>query len=159
MIHTRSALPLLALASALTAGACSRTADPVASGPIGPLTTVAGDTASVSLAERVLPLAPIQGPALVVAGGPGTVNVVWQVRSGPCMLARAEARRAPGEIVVWITRGGDPVALCVAGEVVYRYEAHLRDVPAGRYRVRVVEQLGDERPREVGAGEATVTAR
>ena len=157
MITIRSACTLLALSAALTA--CSRNGEPAADAPIGPLTTVAGDTASVALSERVLPLRADGVPKLTFAGGVRSATVVWEVRSGPCMLAAAEARVVAGEIVLWISRRGDPAALCLAGEVVYRYEAHVRDVPAGRYRVLVVEQLGDGRPRAAGAGEVVVTAQ
>jgi hypothetical protein len=157
----RLPIPRAALAAlvALAAGACSRSTPPEPGDrSVGPLTSFAGDSASVRLDSRVRqPRAVERLPALTFAGGVGTVTAVWELRSGPCMIATAEARRSEGEIVVWIKRGGDPVALCVAGEVVYRYEAHVTAVPAGRYRVRLIEQPVEERAREVGAGEVVVT--
>jgi hypothetical protein len=141
----------------LSAPACSRSAEPADGGPIGPLTSIAGDTASVALDTRVLPLRAERLPSLTFAGGRGSATVVWEVRSGPCMIATAQARRSEGELVLWIERGGDPAALCAAGEVVYRYEAHVSGMPAGRYRVRVVEQPVEQRAHEVGAGEVVVT--
>jgi len=147
---------LATLALALCAAACSPSAEPVDGGPIGPLAAIAGDTASVTLGERVRPLRSEPLPTLTFAGGAGSVTVVWELRSGPCMLATAQARRSDGEIVVWIERRGDPAALCLAGEVVYRYDARVSDVPAGRYRVRVVEQPGAEPARVVGSGEVVV---
>ena len=147
---------LSALALMLLAGACSKDAAPADGGPIGPLTSIVGDTATVTLAERVLPLRAERLPVLQFAGGPGAVTVVWEVRSGPCMKTTAQARRSDGEIVIWLERGGDPAALCVAGEVVYRYEAHVSQVPAGRYRVRLVEQPVEQPPRAVGSGEVVV---
>jgi hypothetical protein len=149
---------LLALAVALSAGACS---DSASSGPdaqaVGPLTSIAGDSAAVSLTSTVRqPRSGERLPTLSFTGGVRGVTAVWELRSGPCMIASAEARRSDEEIVIWIQRGGDPVALCVAGEVVYRYEAHVTGVPAGRYRVRIIEQPVEQRAREVGAGEVTV---
>ena len=157
-LSRRVALAAL-VAAALSAGACSSSTppEPADRSVIGPLTSFAGDSAAVTLRSNVRQTrAGERLPTLTFAGGMGGVTVVWELRSGPCMLAKAEARRSADEIVLWIERGGDPVALCVAGEVVYRYEAHVSGVPAGRYRVRVIEQPVEERAREVGSGEVTV---
>ena len=148
---------LTSVAVALAAGACSSTTSEAGDSLVGPLTAIAGDSVAVSLASQVRPIkAGERLPTLAFTGGVGSVTAVWELRSGPCMLATAEARRSEGEIVVWITRGGDPAALCLAGEVVYRYEAFVGAVPPGRYRVRVVEQPVAERAREVGSSEVTV---
>jgi hypothetical protein len=148
----------LALAVALSAGACSDSTPPEAGArAVGPLTSIAGDSAAVTLGSSVRqPRSGERLPTLTFAGGARSVTAVWELRSGPCMIATAEARRSDEEIVIWIQRGGDPVALCLEGEVVYRYEAHVTGVPAGRYRVRVIEQPVEQRAREVGSGEVTV---
>lgn len=118
---------------------------------------VAGDSLPVTMGEHVRP--PRDGdklPALAIAGGAGTIEVTWELRDGPCMMATATARRAGADVELRVARGGNPVALCAAGEVVYRYHAVLGSVPAGRYRVRVVEVPVEQAPRAVGAGDAVV---
>lgn len=89
----------------------------------------------------------------------GEVDLVWHLRSGPCMLASATATRLGTELRVTVARSGDPVALCVAGEVVYRYVMRVSAVPAGRYQVLVVEKPLGQPELPIVGGEVVVAAQ
>ena len=149
-----SLAPLFAAALFATACRPSAPASPPAEQSVP---AVAGEPLPVSLESEVRPMRAGDAlPTLAIAGAAGAIRVTWELRDGPCMIATATARRDGADVVLRIARGGDPVALCLAGEVVYRYEALVRGVPAGRYRVRVVEEPAGAAAREVGAGDATV---
>jgi hypothetical protein len=143
------------LVAALVAAACGGREHP----PAAPVTsTTVGDSLRVDVAATVRAVRGGEPHDRVsFVGGEGRVAVDWEVRSGPCMLATAQARRTGAELVVTVRRGGDPVALCAAGEVVYRYQLGVADLPAGTLRVRLLEEPVEQRAREVGA--ATVVVR
>lgn len=158
---TFRAPPLIVSLVAVLAGgvACGRGsgATPATPTDATPAVESAGDSLEATLVETVRPLvAGAPADALRATGGAGSVAVEWEVRSGPCMLASPSARRVGREIVVRVARGGNPVALCVAGEVVYRYNITVRGVPAGAYRVRVLEAPVAAPARAVGVVEVVV---
>ena len=158
VVRTRSLI--VTLAASLAAAACAPVpgSSPATPTDATPRVESAEDSLAVTLAETVRPpAAGTPADALRATGGAASVAVVWEVRSGPCMLATPSARRAGGEIVVRVARGGNPVALCAAGEVVYRYEIAVRGVPAGTYRVRLVEEPVEAPARPVGV--VTVVVR
>jgi hypothetical protein len=152
---SRRARVAAALATALLAAACgARESQPAAPTP----STAVGDTLTVAVATTVRALrAGEPRDRVTFVGGDGQLTVEWEVRSGPCMLATAEARRSGAELVVRVRRGGDPVALCVAGEVVYRYVLRVDGLSAGTLRVRLLEEPVEQAAREVGS--ATVVVR
>jgi hypothetical protein len=165
MLRPAARLATGALVVLLLLAACARgtppesgdgTGRPAAGASSG---TATGDSLPVAIVEQSSrPVAAGDAPfTLAVTGGPARVDLVWQPRSGPCMLATPRALRSGDELVVTVERSGDPVALCLAGEVVYRYAIRVTDVPAGRWRVRVVEQPLGQAPVERGTGEAVVT--
>lgn len=149
-----------AAALSVMLAACTRPADLPNEPSASALPAAAeGDSLPAALTTAVRP--PRAGERLGPAtftGGVGQVVIRWEVKSGPCMMATPDARRAAGVIVVRVARGGDPAALCAPGEVVYRYDITVRGVPPGRYRVRLAEQPVELPAREVAGGEVVVRA-
>jgi len=64
--------------------------------------------------------------------------------------------RSGAVVEIRIHRSGDPLALCVAMAVTYRYVAHVPLAP-GAYEVRLVDDLLGQQLRPVGRSMVTVT--
>jgi len=92
-----------------------------------------------------------QGPEqMTVAAVPGAVDVTWDLVSGPCLLASANALQSGQVIEVRVHRSGDPLALCAAVQVRYHYVARVVIPGPGSYEVRLVDDLLGQPPRPVG---------
>jgi hypothetical protein len=89
-------------------------------------------------------------PRFQVVGLAGEIQVVWDVESGPCMLAEARGAQAGSVIEIQILRSGDPLANCAPGSVAYHYVARVQSVTAGPYEVRLIDAPFGLTAQEVG---------
>jgi hypothetical protein len=118
-----------------------------ATGAVAPLT--GGTPLPVKLATSVS--APSgAAPRLQFVGSDGSIEVVWDVESPPCLLAEASALRVGPVVEIRIHRSADPLALCIEGNVAYHYVARTLAVVPGRYDVRLVDETLGQEPRSVG---------
>ncbi len=151
-------LLLLAIACAETP-APATDSDSIAAQPTVADGATGGDSLVVRIDEQVRPTAAGDSlPTVTFTGGAGEIRVRWDVQSGPCLLAEGSAARTGNEVTIRIARRGDPAALCERGEVVYQYEIRVGDLPAGEYRVTLVEAPLREADRPAGTGSVSVTA-
>jgi hypothetical protein len=130
-----------ALAAVATLCSCEATSavDPLTGGMHLPVTLATSISAPSGAA-----------PHLQFSGGNGAVEVVWDVESPPCLLAEASALQAGPVIEIRIHRSGDPLALCIEGNVAYHYVARTPAIVPGRYDVRLVDESLGQKPRSVG---------
>ena len=116
---------------------------------------VGGATSTVTLAVSYLPSS--DGlPTLTFRGAPGAIEVVWDVQTGPCLLASAQQERSGTVMTLTLKRAGDPLALCVATLSNVRYHVRAPAAPRRAYLVRLVDDLLGQPPREVGRSWVTV---
>lgn len=158
----RSCRSLVAAGVLLAAAGCTDanvqpggSLDEVVTPPV--VTAALADSLPVRIEEQVRQPAPDDSlPVVRFEGGAGEIAGRWSLRSGPCMLAEGEAMRQGDSVVVRVVRRGNPVAICVAGEVVYSYDITVAGVPAGRYHVTLVDAPLREPTRVVGTGSVDV---
>lgn len=88
----------------------------------------------------------------------GGIVVEYSVASGACMLADVHAERAGDVIAVWLHRYGNPLALCTANLIAYKYVATATGLSRDTYEVRFIDQVGDDPGHELGRGLVTVSS-
>ena len=102
---------------------------------------------------------PVAGlPRLTISSTAAEVNVVWEVESGACLIVQATASRAGSILEIRLHRSGNPLALCVASMIGYRYSLRVPELGQGRYEVRFVETFGEQPPVEIGRQSVVVGA-
>lgn len=96
------------------------------------------------------------GERLDVVAVPGGAQLTWDVVSAPCLDAAASAIQSGNVVEVRVHRSGNPLALCVAMQVNYRYVARVEIAGQGRYEVRLVDDLLGQPMRPVGRASVAV---
>ena len=119
--------------------------DPLGGGLEVPVTLETSTSTASNGASRV-----------VFTTAPGVVTATWDVTSSPCLDATATAIQSGAVVEIRIHRSANPLALCVAMAVTYRYVAHVPLAP-GAYEVRLVDDMLGQQLRPVGRSTIVVT--
>jgi len=93
---------------------------------------------------------------LDVVAVPGGAQLTWDLTSSPCLDATASALQAGNVVEVRVHRSANPLALCVAMQVSYRHVLRVQIPGAGRYEVRLVDDMLGQSPRPVGRATVAV---
>ena len=98
-----------------------------------------------------------QGPEqMAVTAMPGALDVTWDLVSAPCLIASVSALQSGPVVEVRVHRSGEPLALCAAVQVHYRYVARVMIPGPGSYEVRLVDDMLGQPPRPVGRRSVSV---
>ena len=99
------------------------------------------------------------GERLDVVAVPGGAELTWDLVSSPCLDATATALQSGNVVEVRVHRSANPLALCVAMQVSYRYVARVQMPVPGQYDVRLVDDMLGQPLRPVGRASVAVPPR
>ena len=80
----------------------------------------------------------------------GGAELTWTVGSSGCLIADASALQSRNVVEVRIHRRGNPLALCTAELVSFRYVARVQIPTSGQYEIRLYDALLGQPLRPVG---------